>query len=189
MVDSLHLEHLGAHRTAFDHVPEACGRVLLLGEDNPQSSDPRHALYPLPAGCAGSRLQDRILDVGMAPYLATWRTNLCSPRWSLSQARLRARALISRAAPWDIIIALGAKVAHVMGELTTVGTRYPKWTPFTVRTAVNDGVNQDVPTPLLRVVYLPHPSGRNLVWNSGDAVSTARHLIREVVPGYPAGES
>ena len=56
MTDLLHLEHLGACRSALRDTPDACGRILLCGEDNPVSAEPEHALYPLPDNCAGHRL-------------------------------------------------------------------------------------------------------------------------------------
>jgi hypothetical protein len=43
----LDLEHLGAHRRSDIFGP--C-EVLLVGEDNPQSAAPEHALYPWPPG-------------------------------------------------------------------------------------------------------------------------------------------
>ena len=74
-------EFLGACRTAFGHSPPDCARALLIGEDNPLSAVPEHALFPYPVGCAGHRLAG-ILGLGNAAYLALWRTNLCVGGWS-----------------------------------------------------------------------------------------------------------
>ncbi len=182
MTDSLHLEHLGACRTAFRDTPEACGSILLVGEDNPISSRPEHALFCAPANCSGERLQRLVFGLPRLQYLALWRTNLCVGGWKTKAARERARALISRAAPWTTIVALGRKVGDIFGDLSTSGFYGGPPEPFTVRFAVNDGVNQDAPTPLLRLVFLPHPSGRSRVWNREGAVETARNMMAVLAP-------
>ena len=188
MTDDLHLEHLGACRTAFRGSPEACGRILLVGEDNPQSARPEHALFPYPEGCAGNRLQEKILRVPRADYLAMWRTNLCCPTWSTRAAKLRGRVLLDRGAPWDLIVCLGAKVAGVMIDFATNSSKYPEWEPFTVRVAVNSiPPSKEIPTPMLRMVYLPHPSGRNRVWNAPGPRARVLPLMRTLAPDIAWG--
>lgn len=116
--DKLHLKHLGACRTAFRDAPEACGRILMVGEDNPVSAAPEHALFPYPPRCAGWNLQDKILGIPRMHYLAIWRTNLCTGSWSVKSARERAKVLLATArlhegqdrVPWDVVVLLGAKV-------------------------------------------------------------------------------
>ncbi len=166
--DLLHLTHEGACQTAFQGTPEACGRVLLVGEDNPQSSAPEHALFPYPEGCAGNRLM-KILGLRPATYLALWRTNLCSPRWSKKDAASRMIHLTWPDAPWDTIVLLGRKCADVFSAWHDVA-------PFaTVRhdvVGMNGAIEDRHKT--FQVVSLPHPSGRNLLWNDPRSAATAR---------------
>lgn len=178
----LHVSHLDAYRVAYPNAPEACARVLFLGEDNPQSAAPQHALYPLPAGCAGNRFCNDILAVRASTYLATWRTNLCNPAWLTKNARERAVDLIKHDVPWDVIVLLGAKVRKVfepMGAKDTFAYRE-------VRLQLGDSPTE---SKVFRLVSLPHPSGRNLVWNDRRMALKARELLREVAPDYPWGEA
>lgn len=46
----------------------------------------------------------------------------------------------------------------------------------------------DIPgMPPWTLVSLPHPSGRNLIWNQPGKVSLARGLLRLVAPGVSWG--
>lgn len=178
MTDNLHQEFLRACRTAF-RGSEACGKVLLLGEDNPISSAPEHALFPYPEGCSGERLCNKVLGLRRATHLALWRTNLCVGGWSMPRARERAHALLSEHAPWSVVVLLGAKVREAIGyegAFFTYGTRYG-WSPG------------DAPSRPFTLVSLPHPSGRNLVWNNPARCVDARMLLREVAPDVPWGEA
>jgi hypothetical protein len=164
------LTKLGAWR--FDHA-DTTSRVLLVGEDNPQSVDPKHALYCYPSGCAGNRLQEDILQMAASGYLALWRTNLCTPAWSLVAARKRASELLDTAAPWELVVMLGRKVTSVFdkvcGELEpTPPFSHHSWGRFTL-------------------VHIPHPSGRNLVWNSEANRSRARGIVSLLAPELTFG--
>jgi len=187
-VTDLHLEYAGACRTKFRGVPESAGRLLLLGEDNPISMAPEHALYPLPEGCAGNRLCDRILAVSRQTYLAIWRTNLCVEKWSRKAARNRAMNLVVSSAPWRTVILLGSKVTQIFnkafenelaGGSSSVGRG--KIAPFTHARATVDDAD-------FLFVSLPHPSGRNPFWNDPRNAVAARRLLAEIVPEYPWGE-
>ena len=174
-------EHEGAVRQTWSG--EGSCRVLLIGEDNPQSSDPEHALYPLPAGCAGNRLQSSILMVAPATYLGLWRTNLCNPTWSMPAARARACHLMSlNPAPWNTIVMLGAKVARAFEYPRPVFTScrlrlLPDRTVFDLLDLTFS------PEPgEFQLVYLPHPSGRCRSWNDPAAPTKARMLMRACVP-------
>ncbi len=190
--DRLHLSHAGACRTAFRVTPEACGRVLLVGEDNPLSSAPEHALFCHPPGCAGARLQSDILGVSRATYLALWRTNLCSPKWSAPAARDRAHDLLFDAArPWSTIVLLGRKVADVFARVLEPSARSPlsgkraEFSPFSSTRLDDRGrwVDHLIPQQYdVTIVSLPHPSGRNLLWNDARRIADARVLLAEVVP-------
>ncbi len=97
------IEHMGAVREVphFEDEPDVAerlnslGRILLLGEDNPQSSRPEFQLYSRPQGCAGERLKSKVLGLTRdSDYLAIWRANLCTPVWDSLEARRRAWKLV-----------------------------------------------------------------------------------------------
>lgn len=177
--DRLHLEHAGACRTAFDHVPAACARVLLVGEDNPQSSRPEHALFPYPQGCAGNRLQDQILQLPRAQYLALWRTNLCNPTWSRRAAEGRSIHLLAHDVPWDVVVLLGRKVADVFAYMRDDGISFFDSFGHEVRYMSGPAIGT---SRTFRIISLPHPSGRNLIWNQPGPAATARARLADVAP-------
>ena len=173
--DRLHLQHAGACRTAFRDAPDTCARILLVGEDNPISAAPEHALFCAPAGCAGQRLQELILGLPKTQYLALWRTNLCVDGWNTRRARARARDLVLTDAPWRIIVMLGAKVASAFSGVTTDESVVA---PFCV--AASDR---------FKFATLPHPSGRNTIWNQRGPIENARRLMVELAPELAWGRS
>jgi hypothetical protein len=155
----------------YPDLPEVCSTVLLLGEDNPQSADPEHALFPHPPGCAGARLQTNIMGISMRNYLGMWRTNLCQGKWSARKAGARAAELLVPNMPWSTIILLGRKVADAAGYEDPL---------FTVR-VTHDG--------RVKLISLPHPSGRNRAWNDAYNIARARSMLIDAVPGIPWGEA
>lgn len=143
------------------------GRVLFVGEDNPYGSSPRMALYDEPPGSAGGRLRRVVLGLPRRVYLgkSIGRANLCAGRWSVREARARAAELVDVAAQdGGAIVMLGRKVADAFGADHVL--------PF---------------TRVEQFVAVPHPSGRNRVWNDQDAVPRVRALLRAVAPAIPWG--
>lgn len=149
------------------------GRILLVGEDNPYGSDPEFALYCYPPGCAGYRLR-RILGLPQHQYLALHRKNLCDTAWSRANARARAMELRSPEAPWRVMVLLGRKVAETFERIALDGVPL---VAFSTKTCCLG----------MTFVSLPHPSGRNLVWNQPWAPTRAREILREVAPEVPWG--
>lgn len=128
-------------------------RITLVGEDNPFGSNPQFALYPAPEGCAGERLCCDILGMWRKDYLRVFnRVNLCSGKWSIKQARVRAAELRSVGGKF---ILFGAKVCSA----------WP--TPFNRFEMSSEGT----------VLILPHPSGRNLLWNEAGMIERAREVV------------
>lgn len=185
-------EHTGAHRYDVDqhrHCP-----VLIIGEDNPLSEDPRHALFPYPLGCAGHRLCEDVLNVDSGYHVATWRTNLCTGRWSVRAARERARELVvSDGVPWRVIVMLGRKVADAFRYVNPAADA-PGCVPNeacevfgTQRVLHRIGEH---PGPgranldWITLVSLPHPSGRNRIWNDPSNFTRARALLAHVCPEW-----
>lgn len=126
-------------------------KVVLIGEDNPYSNDPRLALFPRPPGSAGARLREMI-GVDEMTYLRKFqRVNLCGGKWSLHDARGRAQELAVgelRRGKLRTFVLLGSKVCGVFGV-------QPEW--FTIL--------PEIPAAVPRMIVLPNPSGRNRIWN------------------------
>ena len=136
-------------------------RVLLVGESNPHSSDPRYALWPRPVGATGDRLC-KILCIDAAAYLRTYdRVNLCTSRWNARDARDITSGLHHR-----VRILLGCKVAEAHG--------IKDWVPFQI---------YDLGS--CRALALPHPSGRCRYWNDPEASHRARAMAAELVDPWP----
>jgi hypothetical protein len=142
--------------------------VLLVGEDNPRSAETRFSLYPLPVGCAGHRLRSKIMQLPMQTYLSLWRTNLCVGSWSKKAAEARARVLGRAGTPWVSVVLLGRKVSDAFGHKARA--YFDSW----------EGGDK-------RFVLLPHPSGRNLLWNHADNYGRALEALRQLAPEIPWG--
>lgn len=145
-------------------------RPLLVGEDNPHGSNPAHALYPSPVGCAGWRLCVKIMGLSEDDYLERFdRMNLCAGRWSAGEARDRAKDVLAEAYRPAIVL-LGAKVCRAF-DVT--------YAPFSALTRT---------ATARRLVVLPHPSGRCRLWNESGAYERAREVLREAGALPPAEE-
>jgi hypothetical protein len=153
---------------------EMTGRILLLGEDNPYGSDPEFALYCYPPGCAGYRLR-RILGLPQHQYLALHRKNLCDDAWSTKRARERASELVRMPAEWRVMVLLGRKVTEAFEKVALDGASLVAFSTRVIGERT--------------LVSLPHPSGRNLVWNQPWARDRARQILREVSPELPWGSA
>lgn len=139
-----------------------------MGEDNPFGEDPRFALYPYPERASGGRLA-RILGLEPREYLRLFdRANLCRGRWAIREAREGAAQIFWRNAGHDrAIVLLGRKVVAAFSacDLDRILLR-----PFAF-VRIPGG-----PT----YASLPHPSGRNTIWNDPSTRESARSLLREV---------
>jgi len=149
--------------------------MILIGENNPYGGAPEFALYCYPPGCAGYRLR-RILGLPQHQYLALHRTNLCVGGWSNARARARASELLDPHAPWRVMVLLGRKVTEAFVKVVLDDVPL---VPFATR-AICPGTT---------LVSLPHPSGRNLVWNQPSARERARQILRDLVPELPWGSA
>lgn len=130
-------------------------KILLVGENNPYSDAPQHALLPWPKGAAGDRLR-RILGYSTRRYLVEFdRVNLLplGAKWSVSAARERTGRLDHER---RVLLGLRVALAH---KIT--------FKPFRRRRVGG-----------LDLLMLPHPSGRCRVWNDRRSVSKARRALR-----------
>lgn len=139
-------------------------RTWLIGENNPYSADPRHALYPHPPQCAGARLC-RILGMTEAEYLAAFeRRNLLSqPKWSVPAACKAASALVGPLRAGDRLILLGAKVTNAFGLKFVV---------------LEESALAMSGREVLALV-IPHPSGLSRAWNEPGMVERVRAAVAQ----------
>jgi len=146
--------------------------VLLVGESNPHSADPRHALYPLPLNAAGGRLA-RVLGLSPREYIRAFpdRRNLLSgtAKWSAPSARASADEVLRTSKPGVVLVLLGAKVATAFGVDYRSGLFLPRMAHVGER------------APRRHIVrVLPHPSGRCREWNDPQTAERVRSALREV---------
>ena len=158
-------------------------RVLVVGELNPYGAQEWAALYPYPEGSSGDRLR-RMMGLSVQAYKQLGRANLCIGIWSTSSAVVRCSALVnlyvkasvdltaaSNAVPKvDVpvaVVLLGAKVRDVFRGPSEFEVRYD--------------------LAGIRMVGLPHPSGRCRAWNTPGAAQRTRDLLREAAPWIPWG--
>ena len=147
--------------------------VLIVGEHNPLSTNPRYALFDLPVNCAGHRLRTRVLALSRKTYLGPLiqRTNLCIGPYNHEIASQVAADIIRsqrRGNAFSAIVMLGSKV----------------WRAFDAQV----DVFRHTTAGRVTLVALPHPSGRSREWNEPMAAHVARCLLRDLVPHVPWGE-
>lgn len=150
-------------------------RVLLVGESNPYSRDPEDALYHLPREASGNRLRE-ILGMSDDEYLDTFlRCNLLTADEQRCTAA-RAAEIAGERLRWarergevSAIVALGRRVSDAFAR--HVGAS--PLAPFD-RLDLEMGGR----TRVISLAHVPHPSGRNLIWNRPGARERARDLIR-----------
>lgn len=139
-------------------------KPLLVGESNPYSVEPnypKYALYPYPENSAGGRLCFKVLGLTRREYLARFdRVNLCAGKWSMREAKERARAIENEwATGGRTIVLLGAKVCSAFNV---------KFHSFERHVVAGQGY-----------VILPHPSGLSRAWNEPGAYERARAVLKE----------
>lgn len=152
--------------------------LLLVGLDNPQSTDPRYALYHYPVGCAGWRLCHQIIGLADGTnwterrYNAIAKTNLfpvgssvkCGKR-AVEQAgellRLQLRGQDKR------VVLLGDVVRRaVMCGMSDV--EMMNWTLLMTGDST-------------RYAWIPHPSGRNHFYNKRENAMKVGKFLRGLV--------
>jgi hypothetical protein len=149
---------------------------IIVGESNPYGADPHYALYPDPPGCAGERLCHRVMGLRRGTYLSSFeRVNLVQgPKWNAPVARTAAANIAADCSKTRTIVLLGRKVASAFGY---AGWKGIVWRPGTAY------------APDLKFVVIPHPSGRNKVWNDRGVVASWRGVLLAALPDVPFGEA
>ena len=143
-------------------------RLVIVGEVNPQSTDPARALWTQPPGCAGHRLwQMATARTGISEedWLAmTDRRNLCVGGWEGEAATAEAERLTVELAGRTVVV-LGALVASEFRRLA------------------------DAPHPVGQIVWwherdwvaIPHPSGLNRVYNNPVTRASVEILLADLI--------
>jgi len=146
-------------------MPTKDRRPVLLGMNNPVSSDPAHALYPHPPGCAGHRLWGMLNEampsgeqVSRSQYLRAFdRRNLVAGKtWSQAEARAGAGEL-TRELRGRVVVVLGQQPRQALGLPLHL-----------IHPIVHEGVTWR---------QVPHPSGRNHYYND----ATNRRVVGELL--------
>lgn len=157
--------------------------LVLVGEVNPYATHPSYALYCVPRGSAGERLQRLVLALEPDAYLALPRYNLCERKWSAPQARKAAAEILQRHANEtcdDVIVLLGRKVVEAFygGPEGCPQSDWPE--PFTtdhMAYAPLGGHETAAHSRKDNLVILPHPSGLCRAWAEPGAFQRARDLV------------
>lgn len=156
-------------------------RVLLVGESNPFGGGTVFDLWPEPRGSSGGRFAG-LLGMERGEYLRTFdRVNLLrGRRWSPSLARESASRLEHRRR-----ILLGARVAaaHAV-PFRPLFSNYTTHEEFCLgwrAAAAMYGGQAASCAPgarCVRLLVLPHPSGRSREWNDVRVRSEAREAVK-----------
>lgn len=140
--------------------------------NNPLSSDPRHALYPHPPGCAGWNLA-KYSGLSHREYLERFerRNILSQPKWERREALAAADALIEELRGRTVVI-LGVETAVIM-RLTHLEAF--RWQRPPVLGGLFDSGGDGW------WARLPHPSGRCREWNDPLVRECAQIFLQELV--------
>jgi hypothetical protein len=148
-------------------------RPILLGMNNPLSTDTEHALYPLPEGCTGHRIFcmiNEILpasgEISMRQYLEMFdRRNLLSVReW---------RARDARAAAIGFLAGLRRRAVIVLGQ--------PTWSALGL--SPTTGLLRSDAYFESEFWRVPHPSGLNRWFNETRNRRAAARLMLRLARG------
>lgn len=153
--------------------------AIIVGEDNPMNSREDLDLADLPPNASGGRLRSVVLGCSREVYLSprVLRRNLCRGKWNAQEARTEAARLAAEY-PEAAFILLGVKVRIACG--------LPRHLPAEAIAWVWAG--ESYPETFKRIVVaLPHPSGRNQIWRSAEAVPECRAALRRAGLGWLVG--
>ncbi len=152
-------------------------KPLLIGMNNPHSTDPDFDLFPRPAGVAGHRLWCMMAEAADG-YFPTWeyvkafdRVNLVRGEWSRPAATLKAGTMLANGVGLNRpVVLLGNEVvlAFKRGGMNLEDVALFKWV----------GPSKAFPW---RVAHIPHPSGRSHTWNDPVVRQRAAVFLKDLV--------
>lgn len=140
--------------------------LVFVGEVNPLSTNPRHALLDRPEGSSGDRLRRLICRMRRTTYCRLGKVDLFDQDLDFWRAKGRTVDLFELGFP---LVALGARVANLLS-------------------LANQPLYQPSVGPLGRVIVLPHPSGRNRAWSTPGEFDRAHQALRDFAPDIPWGD-
>lgn len=140
---------------------------VILGMNNPISSDPRHALYPHPPGCTGHRLW-RFSGLDQDVYLTAFeRRNVLDGRaWSMPEAR-KVQPRLREEFQGRTVVILGQPVNSIIRG----GTPHELAPAFSWTPDGHGGWHAKV----------PHPSGLNHFYNDPLNQALVEVFMQELV--------
>ena len=145
-------------------------RPVIIGMNNPVSSDPAHALYPLPRHHAGGRLWQMLHEQSgatMRQYVDGFdRRNLVIGPWDRSIARIRAHGMLPGLCGRDVVL-LGQQV----------------WEAFQMPPEVIYCNRFELALAGVTFYRVPHPSGRNLWYNDETNRRAVGRLLADLYRG------
>lgn len=144
--------------------------ALLVGLDNPQSSDPRYALYPAPSGCTGHNIMRMMQlakpDMTLRQYVNIPKINLLPiatvPRGRKQWLQQAGQNLVEqlRNSSYTHVVLLGNDVRNSVLPYVLHGAKFPGELKWIHDTTAVDG------EPNFSIAWVPHPSGRNHWYNA-----------------------
>ena len=155
------------------------GRAVLIGMNNPHSSDPRHALAPYPQGVAGHRLWSMLSelrpDVTRSTYMRAFdrRNILTGSVWNAALAAAEAE----RSGLWA---SLAGRTVVLLGREVPRALHLPRTEPLVWQSGSGDLFGSPGPE---RWTMVPHPSGLNLWYNDPIHRMAVGSLLEELMLG------
>lgn len=159
--------------------------TVLVGLDNPYSRNPRAALMPIPANCAGHRTWSMIRDVvpgyTKLEYIRDFRRVNLYPTTRAKNGK-GATSLDRMMADWVFLLAREGRHVHVVLFGQRVRLAFAKYIPAGLD-------EQDVISQRVRVDHaittmhaVPHPSGRNHWYNDDACRQQVGELLASLRP-------
>jgi hypothetical protein len=148
---------------------------LLIGEQPGPTNNPAVPLWPYPPRSAGGRLH-AMSGIPMADYLAMLaRVNIALQpvaRWNRTAARDRVVTLLDDLPDGARVVLVGARALDAYNDVFGQGVRLD-W--FGREGWSIKGLTT---TRVIAVTAVPHPSGRNPMYNDPATVAAARRAVR-----------
>ena len=141
---------------------------MLIGEAPGSNTNPKLPLFPEPSGSAAARLL-RYADIEASEWMGKLvRVNMCDEHWSDRRAtagRVRATTWLLDEANWYDgkplrVLLLGNKVARAWACYGPFGQTEFLFEPRSIH-----------------IAWIPHPSGRNLIYNERRNQLRARRAV------------
>lgn len=157
-------------------------KPILVGIDNPHSNDPRHALAPYPENSSGWRLWMMLHDwCGMSrgEYMKAFdRRNLNPQKFQ----KLASTTVLNFACTYAMARILGSLGSG--SRVVLIGDEVRRSIPYLKKQIVHPQVVEDMRSTRGIIFYqIPHPSGRNLIYNDPTMRNLIALLLKDLADG------